>query len=294
MRENINYFLDYLKNERRYSSNTISAYKRDLLEFLSFSLTEDQTVDEELIKSYLASLYLKKQKKSTISRKISSIRSFYRYLNRKNIDGNESINRILSPKKDKNLPNIITNNELKDILDYNSADELLYRDKAIIYLLYSTGIRVGELSNLTLDDINLEGRYIRIKGKGNKERVVPFTIKTKEILDNYLNLYRNNRVNDNFRFLLINKNNKQLSSRGIQMILEKISKKIFSSSKLHPHIFRHTFATKLLNNGADLRTVQELLGHSSLSTTQIYTHVANKDLQEVFNKAHPRAEKKSY
>lgn len=291
-KENITKFLKYLEKEKRYSLNTVFAYKRDLNDFLNFISKEQVEVTEDSIKGYLTSLYIKGIKKATISRRISSIKSFYKFLNKKEIEFNNVINYISTPKKDKVLPTPISKKEKKIILSsFNLNSKLPLRDKLIVVLLYSTGVRVSELVNLKLEDINLEERFIKISGKGNKQRIVPFTLNAKEIMIEYLEKERKEKAKEDNAYLLINKNGDKLTSRGVQLIISKLSKSLFGSSKIHPHSFRHTFATTLLNNGADLRVVQELLGHSSLSTTQIYTHVASKELQNTYNKTHPRAKK---
>lgn len=290
--DNITKFLDYLKNERKYSKHTLDAYKRDVTSFYNFYLQEGvEIVDEMLISSYLTNLYLKDLKKTTVSRKLSSLKSFYNFLNKKGIEKNESINLVASPKKEKNLPSIISDEQIVKLLEYQGEGNFALRDKAIIELLYATGIRVGELVNIKLNDLNLENRFLIVKGKGNKQRVIPFHSKTGEAITEYMKNERQIKVKDDCKHLFINKNGTKLTTRGVELIIEKISRKLFGNSDIHPHSFRHTFATTMLNNGADLRVVQEFLGHASLSTTQLYTYVANELLHKVYDKTHPRAKK---
>lgn len=283
-------FIEYLKIEKRYSENTIMAYKRDLNHFYKFYLKEgNEVIDELLIKNYLASLYINNKKKITVSRKISSLKSFYKFLNKKGLDENNAIQFISFPKKEKLLPSIISEDEMEKLLTYKSDRDFFYRNKAIIYILYSTGIRVSELVNLKVEDIDLNDRILKVEGKGKKQRIAPFSNQTKEVIEEYLKMERHKISKTDCVFLFVNKNGIKITSRGVELIIENISIKTLGNKKIHPHIFRHTFATNLLNNGADLRVVQELLGHSSLSTTQIYTHIANAQLQNVYQKTHPRA-----
>ena len=284
-------FLNYLETEKRYSINTVLSYKRDLTIFNDYIKQEGiETIDELTIKNYLAFLYIKKMSKKTISRKISSIKSYYKFIDKKYGIKNNFIFNIKNPKKDKLLPELIYKDELQKILNYTPQGKFQYRDKSIISLLYSSGIRVSELCNITLSSIDIENRYLIVTGKGNKTRVCPFSTLCKTDIENYINYERNARAKTNCQYLLINKYGDKLTTRAIENIISNISMKLFNNKKLHPHIFRHTYATNLLNNGADLRIVQELLGHSSLSTTQIYTHLANEEINKVYNISHPRVE----
>lgn len=286
----IDKFIDYLKIEKRYSQHTVLAYKRDLLHFYNFYLQEQvNKVDEAFIKTYLAHLYLINKKKTTVSRKISTLRSFFKFLNKKELSDNKAIQYICFPKKDKHLPNVISEEEIKKVLSYQSDLLFSYRNKAIIDILYSTGIRVSELVDLKINEIDLENRILKVNGKGGKERIVPFLKRTRQSIRLYLDLERSKLALLDCNTLLINKYGSKITTRGVEYIIKNISLKVLGNRKLHPHIFRHTFATNLLNNGADLRVVQELLGHASLSTTQVYTHIANVELKKVYQKTHPRA-----
>ncbi len=283
----LNEFLTYLEVEKRYSINTINAYKRDLTDFNKFLIKEEiKEVDDIAIKNYLASLYLINLTKKTIARRIASIKSYYKFINKKYGINNEFVNSVSSPKKDKLLPELIYKEEIQKILNYNFNGKFCYRNKAIINLLYSSGVRVSELCNITLPSINLEDRYLIVVGKGKKTRICPFSSDSKRIIENYLIMERNKIAKCNYLF--INKYGNKLTTRAVENIINELSVRLFNNKKLHPHLFRHTYATNLLNNGADLRTVQELLGHSSLNATQVYTHLANKDIENIYKISHPR------
>ncbi len=283
----LNEFLTYLEVEKRYSINTISAYKRDLTDFNNFLIKEGiKEVDDIAIKNYLASLYLINLTKKTIARRVASIKSYYKFINKKYGINNEFLNSVSSPKKDKLLPELIYKEETQKILNYNFDGKFCYRNKAIINLLYSSGVRVSELCNITLPSINLEDRYLIVVGKGKKTRICPFSSDSKRIIENYLVMERNKIAKCNYLF--INKYGNKLTTRAVENIINELSVRLFNNKKLHPHLFRHTYATNLLNNGADLRTVQELLGHSSLNSTQVYTHLANKDIENIYKISHPR------
>lgn len=283
-------FINYLEIEKRYSINTINSYKRDLTDFSLFLKKEGiSNVDDFAIKNYLAFLYNKNTAKTTISRKISCLKSYYKFLHLKYKIDISFINKIKCPKKDKNLPELIYKEELDKIINYIPTGSFCFRNKAILTLLYSSGIRVSELTDITLSNINLDDRYIVVTGKGKKTRLCPFSNDCKTTIENYLSLERKVMAKSNCSHLFINKFGNKISSRSIENIISKVSLELFGNKKLHPHLFRHTYATRLLNNGADLRTVQELLGHSSLTTTQLYTHLAKKEISKTYKVSHPRA-----
>lgn len=285
----INEFLDYLKNEKRYSLNTIKAYSRDLNHFILFLKKENEdNIDELVVKNYMSHLYALNLSKKTISRRIISLKSYYKFLDYKFSIKSNFMRHIKCPKKDKKLPDMIYKEELEKILSYNPIGKFCFRNKAIILLLYSSGIRVGELCNITLSSIDFENRYVMVSGKGNKTRFAPFTKDCKLALEKYIRFEREIIACCDNEFLFINKFGNKITTRSIENIINKISLILFGNTKLHPHIFRHTFATTLLNKGADLRIVQELLGHSSLSTTQIYTHLAKEEINKIYKTSHPR------
>lgn len=287
--KNINQFYNYLETEKRYSINTINSYKRDLNDFSNYLKSQNiDEIDELIIKNYLAYLYSNKKSKKTVARRISSIKSYYKYLSKKFNFNCDFLKTIKTPKKDKLLPQLIYKEELQKILNYSPVGKFSHRNKAIINLLYSSGIRVSELCNITLSSIDLENRYLIVTGKGNKTRLCPFNKNCKTLIENYINVERNIITKEDCPYLFINKFGNKITSRAIEMIISDVSIKLFGNKKLHPHIFRHTYATNLLNNGADLRIIQELLGHSSLMTTQVYTHLAKEEINNVYKKAHPR------
>ena len=290
-------FIAYITNEKNYSDYTITAYTKDLNTFFFFLETIEKNridqIDYSVIREYLTWLYNKKYSKKTISRKISTLRSFFRFLLLNKIIDKNPMVLISNPKEDKKLPVFLHSNELEALLEIpNVKTPLGQRNKLIIELLYSTGIRVGELVNLKINDFNLYNCTIKVMGKGNKERYVIFGKILKELLIEYMNDTRLKLLKGKSSdYLLINKNGDPLSARGVRLIIDEIVKKSSLEKKISPHIIRHTFATHMLTEGADLKIVQELLGHSNLSTTQIYTHLSNEKIREIYLKTHPRARK---
>lgn len=287
----INDFIEYLKEEKNYTNNTIISYKNDLIEFYNFYKINIINLTYNDIKDYLMYLYNKKYANSTVSRKISSIKSFYNYLKLKKIIKKSPMINIQYPKKELKLPKYLHYNEIEQLFSsFNTDSEYDERDKLIFELLYASGIRVSELVNIKLQDIKED--EILIYGKGRKERIIYYTDIVKEALDKYLN---NGRVkllkNNKSEYLLINNKSKPLTDRGVRYIIDSHIKKTSIKTKISPHSLRHSFATHMLNEGADLKVVQELLGHKNLSTTSIYTHVSNEQLRNVFYKNHPRSKK---
>ena len=288
-------FLENIEYQRGYSENTIINYEIDIEEFISFLKSEAieniKDVNYNVVRSYLMELYNKKYSRNSVSRKLSSLRSFFKFLHNKNKITMNPFNLISSPKKEKRLPKFLYNEDIEKIFDVPDKNTPLgQRDILVLELLYDTGIRVGELVNIKIKDIDYNNRTIRILGKGNKERIVLFGIYLEDILNMYLNDGRIKILNGkNSEYLILNGHGNNITTRGVRLIIENIIKK--SSIKTHatPHTLRHTFATHLLENGADLLTVKELLGHSSLSSTQVYTHITNERLRNVYLKSHPRA-----
>lgn len=242
---------------------------------------------------FLNYLYDKKYSNKAIARHISSLRSFYRYLKKENKVSDNPMVLISNPKIEKKLPKVIYSKELEDILNTPDKTTVLgLRDALILELLYSTGVRVSELVNIKIDDININNKEIRIFGKGSKERIVLFGTKCSNLIKDYLIKSRIELKKENSDdYLLLSKTGKRINQREIRYIIDDVVKKAGLKMHISPHVLRHTFATDLLNNGADLRSVQELLGHESLSTTTIYTHVTNEYLRNVYRNAHPRARK---
>ncbi len=292
----IDLFLNYLSAEKNMSRYTIQNYFIDLSSFF-FYLKEEQgeffnfeNINYLMIRSYLSSLQEKDYKKTSVARKLSALRSFYRFLCREGFCKENPVQRIRTPKREKYLPDIADVDYVFELLDTPPCDTVWgLRDRAILEILYSSGLRVSELVNLRFEDIDKSSGVLRVLGKGRKERIAPIGDCALSALEKYLAKVRALGIKKESNVIFINKYGKMLSIRGVQRIMEKylsyLSKKINAS----PHTLRHSFATHLLDRGADLRTVQELLGHASLSTTQIYTHVSIERLKAVYEKAHPRA-----
>ena len=287
-------YLKYLKYQKNYSDFTICSYENDILEFLSFLKEHNLdilNIDYTNTKIFLKKLNNKKNKTSTLSRKISSLRSFYNFLINNNYLDNNPFILVKLPKKEKHLPRFFQYNELEQLLSIPNLNTALgQRDKAILEVLYASGIRVSELINIKITDIN--GEEIKVFGKGSKERIVMIGDYARDSLDLYLNNGYKTLNKKNNSYLFLNSNGEKLTTRGIRYILDKIIKQTSLDKKISPHMLRHTFATHLLNEGCDLLSVQELLGHENLSTTAIYTHITTDYLKNVYYKAHPRAKVK--
>ncbi len=293
MIEDIKKYIIYLKKERNYSKLTVKNYAEDLNKFkvyLDDNNLNYLTLNKDNIRNYLKYLDSLKLKNTTISRILSSLRSFYSYLVMQNKIEINPFKLIRNPKKESKLPIFLSYEEFIELLNKIKEDnELSIRNKLILEMLYATGLRVSELTNIKLDDINYSDKSIRVLGKGNKERIVYFGDYAKKVLEEYLNTNRNELLKGKTsKYLFINKNGDRLTFRGVEYLIDEISKFTSLKYKISPHVLRHTFATHLLQDGADLRSVQTLLGHSSLSTTQIYTHVTSEYLREVYNKSFPR------
>lgn len=291
-------FCVYLEVERNFSKHTVRAYHSDILGFLIWLDNMNvEEVNHSKIKEYLAFIQKFNYSKTTISRKISAIRTFYRYLYRERIIDTNPINSIHSPKKNKTLPKFLTNAEIEQILNNIKIDTPAgFRNRTILELLYATGMRVSELSDLNFENLNLQENEITVFGKGSKERIVLISTRAKDFLEKYIRLVRKmvplpqimaEEASDSPVF--INKTGYRLQPQSIRAAIKEIVQKIELPKVVTPHVFRHSFATKLLENGADLRVVQELLGHASISNTQIYTHVSTERLKLVYDKTHPRA-----
>lgn len=287
-------FLSYLLYERKRSEETVKGYRSDLLDFLDFLKGEGVESFEEVtyhhLRSYIGLLSQKGLKKASVARKVSSIRSFFKWLRKEGyIEKNPSA-LLSSPKYRRPLPRWLTEEETMRLLEApGKEDPQGIRDRAIVELLYSTGLRIGELLRLRLSDLNLEQKLIRVKGKGGKERLVPFGEKAFLALKDYLSI--RDALGPKEDFVFLNRFGKRLSPRWVQKSLKVYALKGGIFKMVTPHLLRHTFATHLLDRGADLRAIQELLGHSRLSTTQRYTHVTTTRLMEVYDHAHPRAKK---
>ena len=282
-------FLEYLLVIKKHSDNTIINYKNDIISFLDFN-SNNINIKKEDISNFLKYLYDNNVSKSSISRKLSSLRTFYEYLVKKEIITVNYFKMFKNPKKDKGLPKYVKEDDIdKMFLVPNTRTWIGERNLLIIRMLYATGIRVSELVNIGLNDININDRTIKILGKGSKERIVVFGNNTKDILEEYLSRGRRQVDIHGSNYLFLNKDGNRLSTRYVRKIINDIIFKASIEMHVSPHMLRHTFATGMLNNGADLVSVKDLLGHESLNTTSIYTHVSDDRIKEIYNSAHPRA-----
>ncbi len=286
-------YLIYLTKERNYSKLTVTNYAKDIT-FFNRYLKEHNlaylTIKRDDIREYLKYLDVLKYKNSTQARMISSLRNYYEYLLVKKRINNNPFKLIRNPKKEHKLPNFLQYDEFIKLIDGLDLDkDFDVRNRLILELLYATGVRVSELINIKLNDINYKDKSIKVLGKGNKERIVYFGDYAYDMLDRYQNGVRGNLLKGKeSSYLFINKNGDQLTAHGVEEVINNVVQRVSLKHKISPHVLRHTFATHLLEDGADIRTVQELLGHASLSTTQIYTHVTNEHLRNVYLKAFPR------
>ncbi len=327
-------FLNYLKFEKRFSVHTAKCYEADLKQFGEFligtsergpsadepislpstkageagpatavatqtNVNVDQlmlSVQTAAVRTYLAFLNDKQYSKATIARKLATLRSFYKFLVKRNQLGSNPVVAVRTPKQEKKLPRFLEYEEVKKLLETPPMNSWLgARDRAILETLYSTGIRVSELVALNMDDVDFLGEIVHIRGKGKKERISPIGSSALQVIQHYME-FRNKRAqsNSNFdsRVLFVNKHGRRLSTRSVRRKMDKYLKMAGLDPAISPHTLRHSFATHMLNNGADLRSVQELLGHQSLSTTQVYTHLTTRKLKEVYENAHPRDSEK--
>lgn len=326
-------FLSYLKYEKHFSGHTAKCYGADMEQFMDFLLVaagtgsdghgDDQTnnpwasvpggvatatetkqqtsleqlvlqADVDTIRRYMAALSEKQYSKSTTARKLATLRSFYKFLVKRNYVSNNPVTTIKTPKQDKKLPRFLEYEEVQRLLAAPPTNTWLgSRDRAILETLYSTGMRVSEIVSLNINDVDFLGEVIHVRGKGKKERISPIGSSALQAIQHYLE-FRNRRMQNDSNFdpkvLFANKHGQRLSTRSVRRKTDKYLLQAGLDPKISPHTLRHSFATHMLNNGADLRSVQELLGHQSLSTTQIYTHVTTSRMKEVYDKAHPRSE----
>ncbi|MDK2822583.1 MAG: integrase/recombinase XerD [Clostridia bacterium] len=289
-------FINFLLIERGLSENTLDSYKRDLLNFIDFLkknyINNLEIIQREHITAYLAHLKKKKRAAATISRHIAALKTFFKFLFQEGYIKENPADDLERPKQDKKLPKILSIPEVDRLLEepkkLNSATGV--RDKAMLEVLYATGMRVSELINLGINNVNLEMGYIRCMGKGSKERIIPIGSKAIESLNTYLKWGRNKLLkNPREQAIFLNHHGRKLTRQGFWKILKAHAQKAGIEKEITPHVLRHSFATHLLENGADLRAVQEMLGHADISTTQIYTHLTRKKITRVFKQTHPRA-----
>lgn len=304
MEETIKGFIKYLSSERNVSPHTLKNYLSDLKQFGEFlgkvlkknslSAEDIHKMDHITIRAFLSNLCERGVSKSSLARKISALRTFFNYLCRDSGMMSNPGKMVSTPKKDKKLPRFLSVDEMDRLIKApDGTDTLSVRDKAILETFYSSGIRIGELIAINIEDINFAEKLIRVKGKGRKERIVPVGSKAVEAIKEYLKVsseMRDTESHNSGLSLFLNKNGKRITTRSVHRIVEKY-KKLSGLWDMTPHSIRHSFATHILDGGADLRSVQEMLGHASLSTTQRYTHVSMDKLMEIYDKSHPRGQK---
>ncbi len=296
MRENIEAFLEYLEYEKKYSENTVEAYRRDLEEFETYTKEKGRgykSYDYTAVTDYMIHLSESGMKAGSVNRHLSSIRSFYAFLLKQGEVESSPFNLVRGPKKEKKLPNYLQYEEFLDLIEACDETNLGIRNRMILELLFASGVRVSELVGIKIADIDFKNREIRIFGKGKKMRIVYFNKTCQEVMSKYVCEARQEILKGKkCDYLFVNHLGGQLTRRGVADILEKLIMKSSIKHKISPHTLRHTFATLLLNEGMDIREVQELLGHARLATTSIYTHVSNEELRRVYLQSHPRAHKK--
>ncbi|MBR1717802.1 MAG: site-specific tyrosine recombinase XerD [Bacilli bacterium] len=285
----INEYIDYLKIDKKYSLNTIKSYKNDLSKFVLFINDKDITcLNKKDVISFIENEKLNDKSARTISHDLIVIKNFYKYLLKEQIIKVDPTIDIELPKLKKSLPHTLSFDEIDKILDIELNDKYSYRNKAMLELMYSSGLRISELVNLKMQDIDLEDDIVRIYGKGSKERIVPIGDYAINYLKKYIYVYRSslmhNKVSD---YIFLNSRGDRISRQAMFKLIKKIIRDKNIKKNVSPHTLRHSFASHMLENGADLRSIQELLGHSDISTTQIYTHISNKKIKENYEESHP-------
>lgn len=285
----ISKFLNFLKTERNYSPHTLNNYERDIRFLLDF--LKDRKIDRSAARDYLLALEKNRYARRSIARKLSSARSFFRWLRREKLIEQNPFEMLLTPKLPKKLPNFLYPEELQSLLEApDLKDPRGLRDRAILEIIYGTGLRVTEIKRMNIGDVDFDEGEIKVLGKGSKERIVLFGSHARQALDKYLKEGRPKLVaGKKSPALFINRRGSRLTTRSVERLIVHYAKAAGLNKKVTPHTLRHSFATHLLAGGADLRMVQELLGHVSLSTTQVYTHITKERLKEVYDSAHPRA-----
>lgn len=301
MRSYIKQYFEYLEIERNYSSNTLQAYENDLAQFAEFLSRKTgrrevrvENVDHRSIRSYLGYLLESGFAKSSIARKLAAIRSFFSFLVRLGVLQSNPARSIATPKLEKHLPTFLDEKSMSRLMDVPDTSTVLgLRDRAILEVLYSTGMRLSELVNLKLGDVDFTSDTVKIHGKGGKQRIVPLGRKAKEALVRYLKdrhqLFGDQTSAEDRKSLFLTLHGRRIYRKAVHLVVNNAIQAVSEVEKKSPHVIRHTFATHLLDRGADLRAVKELLGHESLSTTQIYTHVTVDRLKKVYAQAHPKA-----
>lgn len=297
MASEIGDFLDHLTYERNVSVNTVTAYREDLDSFVAFLVNDYFTiargdldwtrVDHLTVRAYLAHLHKRKLSRSSIARHLSALRSFFKFLMREGVLTANPARSVATPKREKHLPAVLQVADIALLLEQPDTETPLgTRDRAWLELLYASGLRISELTGIDIDDLELRARLVKVRGKGSKERIVPFGSKAADALREWLKV---RRCHDEEQPLFVNYRGERITARSVRRLFEGYVRDAALRAGVSPHTLRHSFATHLLNAGADLRAIQELLGHASLSTTQKYTHLADWKLLEVYRKSHPRA-----
>ena len=297
MNTHINSFLDYLRYERNYSNYTVGAYSKDLQQFEDFvkkkkeGVFEPEEVDTDIVRNWIVYLLDNKISAVSVNRKLSSLKSFFKFLTKQGFVSVNPLRFVTGPKTKKPLPSFVKDGDMESLLDGHGFNEDFegVRDRLILEMLYDTGMRRSELVNLRDVDVDYNDMKIRVTGKRNKQRLIPFAEKLKDLMLAYINV-RNDEVGVGCESFFVRKNGKSLSPEILYTIVKKNLSEIPTLVKCSPHVLRHSFATSMLNNGAELSAVKELLGHSSLSSTSIYTHTTFEELKKVYH-AHPRAQK---
>jgi integrase/recombinase XerC len=288
-------FLVYLRDVRNASPHTLRNYSADITAFLDFLRRispsyELKYVDRSIVRSYLTQLHVDRKAKATMQRKLSALRSFFRYLVREGHLDRNVLSVVRSPRGGKRLPGFLDTDEVVRLIEAPDRSNLLgLRDRAILELLYSAGIRVSELVGLNIEDVDLVGEVVKVRGKGKKQRMAPMGRYAAMALSDYLNSPKRRQGNSPADAVFLNRSGSRITTRSVARLIAKYVRQTALKAGISPHTLRHTFATHLLNAGADLRSIQELLGHKSLATTVIYTHVSTEKMQEVYTKSHPRA-----
>lgn len=296
MKDLILKFIDELKYEKNYSELTIKGYLADLNYFLEFlnenNIKSYKEVEYQDIRSYISYLHEQDYNNKTIARHISALRSFFKYLKTNNYIDNNPCILVSNPKLDKKLPKYLNFEETEKLLNaFDNNNYIGLRNSLVLEILYSTGIRVSEITNLKFKDVAISNKSIKITGKGNKERIVYFGSNCLKLLESYIKKSYPILNTKNCEYLILSKTGKKINDREIRKIVDDAAVIAGLKVKISPHVLRHTFATHMLTEGADLRSVQELLGHENLSTTQVYTHLTNEKIRNVYLNAHPRARK---
>ena len=294
MEDAVRAFVRHLEVEKNASAHTVRNYRSDLAQFIAYLVGHHRPqdwsrVDHHQIRAYLAELYYRHEKKSSIARKLASLRSLFRYLAREGRVENNPAKMVATPKLGRTLPTVLTVDDAKILVEApRGSDPKILRDRAILETFYSTGIRLSELVGLNREDLNLSAGLLKVRGKGKKERIVPIGSKAIEAIGNYLFHLSDLRINGP---LFLNRLGQRLTPRGVAGIVNRYVTQAGLQARVSPHTLRHSFATHLLDGGVDLRAIQEMLGHASLSTTQRYTHLSADQLVKVYDNAHPRAKK---